>query len=257
MRSKQSKTSAPGFSRREFLLTVGATAPTISLMEGEASGVPRPSPGPEAGDASGKFTPIKLSAYFNSSCAGIRNPRKSCADRWGFRQGLPDPRSRRQARHAGNPLCLGARRFAEQKLDCPQYQVRAHGQPARWKSPVGQKAHFLCLTSFCDFDENESPEPGKDVFQKVGQRLADVTLIYEDNGTHVLPIRRRFETNAVLEPWGHLSFAAMPPGKLRATKLTDPLRNASRVGKSPDLCRRRRPGSPRPGNRLGVRAGKP
>ena len=82
--------------------------------------------------------------------------------------------------------------------------------------PLVQKAHFLCLTSFCDFDENEEPEPGKDVFQKVGQHLADVTLIYEDNGTHVLPIRRRYETNAVLEPWGHLSFAALPPGKLRA-----------------------------------------
>ena len=44
MRPKKSKTSAPDFSRREFLLTVGATAPTISLMEGEASGVPNPSP---------------------------------------------------------------------------------------------------------------------------------------------------------------------------------------------------------------------
>jgi hypothetical protein len=92
--------------------------------------------------------------------------------------------------------------------------------------PLSQKAHFLCLTSFSDFDENEDPEPGRDVFQKVGQPLADVTLMYEDNGTRVLRIRRRFETNSVVEPWGHLSFASLPGGKMRGVKLTDPLRNA-------------------------------
>ena len=67
MRSQKSKTSAPGFSRREFLLTVGATAPTISLMEGEAGGAPNPRPEPQARDNNGKFTPVDLSAYFNSS----------------------------------------------------------------------------------------------------------------------------------------------------------------------------------------------
>ena len=77
--------------------------------------------------------------------------------------------------------------------------------------------------------KTRSPGPGKDVFQKVGQHLGDVTLIYEDNGTHVLPIRRRFETNAV-DHWGHLSFAAMPPAKWRATKLTDPLSSARQWG---------------------------
>jgi len=95
---------------------------------------------------------------------------------------------------------------------------------------LGKQANFLCVASFCDFDANESPQPGHDVFQKVGQRLANVTLIYEDGEICVLPIRRRFETNAALEFWGHVSFAAMAQGKLRRTNLTDPLGNAAEWG---------------------------
>jgi len=45
LRPKKSITSAPGFSRREFLLTVGATAPAIGLVEDKASGLPRRAPG--------------------------------------------------------------------------------------------------------------------------------------------------------------------------------------------------------------------
>jgi hypothetical protein len=58
MRPKRARTPAPGLSRREFR-TVGATGPTITLMDGEARGAPRTAPQKEAGDASGKFTPIE------------------------------------------------------------------------------------------------------------------------------------------------------------------------------------------------------
>ena len=229
MRSKQSKKSSPGFSRREFLLTVGATAPTISLMESEARGVPRPSPGPEAGDASGKFTPLKLSAYFNSSAQEF-GPRDKAALIGGDSAKdslIRVPGGMRDMQ--GIPFILGPEDLQSKSWIVLRTKSGPNANPAV-EIPVVQKAHFLCLTSFCDFDENEDPEPGKDVFQKVGQRLADVTLIYEDNGTHVLPIRRRFETNAVLEPWGHLCFNALPQGKLRAVKLNDPLRSATGWG---------------------------
>ena len=67
MRPKRARTLAPGLSRREFLRTVGSTGPTITLMDGEARGAPRTAPQKEAGDASGKFTPIELGPYFNAS----------------------------------------------------------------------------------------------------------------------------------------------------------------------------------------------
>ncbi len=65
---------------------------------------------------------------------------------------------------------------------------------AKVEIPLGLKAPFLCLASFCDFDQNEDPGPGEDVFQRVGERLADLTLIYDDGGTNNLTVRRRDET---------------------------------------------------------------
>ncbi|MGD1103377.1 MAG: CehA/McbA family metallohydrolase [Terriglobia bacterium] len=228
MSPKKSKTSAPGFSRREFLLTVGA-APTVSLMEGEASGLPRSVPGAEAGNASGKFTPIELSAYFNSSSRefGTREKVGLISGDSAKDSLIRVPAGKRDLQ--GIPFVLGPEDM-QSKGWIVLSTKSGPAATARVEIPLGQKAHFLCLTSFCDFDENEDPEPGKDVFQKVGQHLGDVTLMYEDNGTRVLPIRRRFETNAVVEPWGHLCFAALPQGKLRALKLTDPLRSASGWG---------------------------
>jgi hypothetical protein len=229
MRTKKAKKSVPGVSRREFLLTVGATAPTISLMEGDASGVVSPGAKPEAPDATGRFTPIKLSAYFNSSSREF-GPREKVALVGG--ESAKDslirvPAGWRDLR--GIPFILGPEDLQSKSWIVLSTKTGPNANTAV-EIPVVQKAHYLCLTSFCDFDENEVPEPGKDVFQQVGQHLGDVTLIYEDNGTHVLPIRRRYETNSVLEPWGHLSFAALPPGKLRALKLNAPLPSATGWG---------------------------
>jgi hypothetical protein len=229
MRTKKAKKSVPGVSRREFLLTVGATAPTISLMEGDASGVVSPGAKPEAPDATGRFTPIKLSAYFNSSSREF-GPREKVALVGG--ESAKDslirvPAGWRDLR--GIPFILGPEDLQSKSWIVLSTKTGPNANTAV-EIPVVQKAHYLCLTSFCDFDENEVPEPGKDVFQQVGQHLGDFTLIYEDNGTHVLPIRRRYETNSVLEPWGHLSFAALPPGKLRALKLNAPLPSATGWG---------------------------
>jgi hypothetical protein len=246
MRSKKSRTTALGFSRRQFLLTVGATAPTISLMEGEAIGLPRPSPPPDAADASGKFTPIDLSAYFNSSSRefGSREMAALLGGDSAKDSLIRVPGGKRDVQ--GIPFILGP-----EDLQIKGWIVLSTKSgptaTAQVEIPLGRKTHFLCLTSFCDFDKNESPEPGADVFQNVGQRLADVTLVYEDNGTKTLPIRRRFETNAVLEPWGHMSFAAMPPGKLRATKLNDPLGNAGQWGNLQTSVAGGGPGAPNMG----------
>lgn len=230
MQATKSKAAAPKVSRREFLLTVGATAPTISLMEGGASGgAPGPTPAADARDANGKFTPVDLGAYFNSSSQEF-GPRERAALIGGDSAKdslIRVPGGKRDLQ--GIPFVLGPEDLQRKGwlvLSAKSVPTAA----ARVEIPLGQKAHFLCVASFSDFDENEAPGPGKDVFQKVGQHLADVTLIYEDGETRALPIRRRLETNAPLEFWGHLSFAALPQGKLRASKLTDPLRDATEWG---------------------------
>ncbi len=225
MRGKKSKTLPPGFSRRQFLLTVGATAPTLNLMEGSASGAPNPAPETEAGDAEGKFTPLDLSAHFNSSSREF-GPRERAALIGGdSAHDLLIRVTGGKRDLQGIPFILGPEDL--QSKGWLVLRAKSSGAAAaRVAIPVGRRAHFLCVASFSDFDDNEVPGPDRDVFQKVGQHLADVTLIYEDGGTCVLPMRRRFETNAPLEFWGHYSFAALPQGKLRTSKITDPLSNA-------------------------------
>jgi hypothetical protein len=195
------------------------------LVEDEMSGEPHREPLPDAGDSGRKFTPIDLGAYFNSSSKelGVREMAALIGGDSAKDSLIRVPTDKRDMQ--GIPFILGPEGVESKGwivLTTKSGPVAA----SRVEIALGQKAHFLCLTSFCDFDENESPAPGKDVFQKVGQHLADVTLVYEDNGTHVLPIRRRYETNAVFNPWGHLSFGSLPPGKDGAARLTDPLRTA-------------------------------
>lgn len=225
MRPKNTKRQASGVSRREFLATVGATAPTLSLMGSKASGPEGSAAGPEVPDASGKFTTIDLTSYFNSSSQefGARDKAAMIGGDSAKDSLIRVPGGKRDLQ--GIPFLLGPEDL--QSKGWIALSTKS-GQTAtsRVEIPLGQKAHFLCLSSFCDFDENEDPEPGKDVFQKVGQHLADVTLVYDDGGTRVLPIRRRFETNSVVEPWGHLSFGSLPGGKMHGVNLTDPLRNA-------------------------------
>jgi hypothetical protein len=229
MGSKKSKPSTPEVLRPEPPPTACSEAPTISLIKGGASGAAASTPEPESRDANGKFTPVDLSSYFNCSAHEF-GPREQAALIGGesARDSLvrvPSGKLELQ----GIPFLLGP-----EDLTAKSWLVlSAKPGPtstARVEIPLGRKANFLCLASFCDFDENELPGPGEDVFQKVGQRLANVTLVYEDGGTCVLPIRRRFETNAALEFWGHVSFAAMAQGKLRGTNLTDPLGNATEWG---------------------------
>ncbi|MCZ6514288.1 MAG: hypothetical protein O6850_00310, partial [Acidobacteria bacterium] len=54
------------WSRRGFLQTVGAGVPTLTVMLGENAAGAASAPN-DAAAASGKFTPLDLSAHFNSS----------------------------------------------------------------------------------------------------------------------------------------------------------------------------------------------
>jgi hypothetical protein len=233
MDTKQPKETDPGLSRREFLRTVGAGAPTISLVVGRASAVAGTAPEAEAAGAADKFTPIELTPHFSASSRDF-GARERAWDLGGDSAKdllirVPGGKRRLQ----GIPFTLGPAEV-DRKGWIVLSTKPSSAAVAQVEIPLAQKAHFLLLASFTDFDENESPGPGKDVFQKIGQHLADVTLIYEDSGTHVAPIRRRFESNGVIEPFGHWSFTALAPSKARGIKLTDPLRNAMDWGRQQD-----------------------
>ena len=136
-------------------------------MEGEASGVPRPAPGPEARDASGKFTPIELSAYFNSSSRefGTREKAALIGGDSAKDSLIRVPGGKRDMQ--GIPFVLGP----EDLQSKGWIVLSAKSGPtaaARVEIPLGQKAHFLCLTSFCDFDENEDAGAGEGCIPKSG-----------------------------------------------------------------------------------------
>ena len=67
MKKHKPETAMGAVSRRDFLKTVGAGAPTVTVLAGEAVGVARTLPEPQTSEASDKFTPIDLAAHFNAS----------------------------------------------------------------------------------------------------------------------------------------------------------------------------------------------
>jgi hypothetical protein len=223
-------------SRREFFYAVGTAAPALSLLPAMATGTPRTPPEAEEVDSSAKFSPIDLSTYFNSSSRdfGARQIsaylRVMVVDQHSEKDALIRvPGGRRNLQ--GIPFLLGP-----EEIDSKSWIVLSttgrSGATPRVEIPVQQKACFLCLASFTDFDENESPRHGEILVPKTGQHLADVVLVYEDGKTLALPIRRGFESSAPFQPgWANNpNFAARLPGKTRARKLGEPLPSATGWG---------------------------
>ncbi|MCX6622313.1 MAG: CehA/McbA family metallohydrolase, partial [Acidobacteria bacterium] len=92
------------------------------------------------------------------------------------------------------------------------------------------EASYLCLAMFVDWDANESPAPGQDLFQKVGQPLADLVMVFDDGAEHRHPIRRRFEVSSPSVQWGQHCFTAMPHRHDTPSKGTDALENGRQWG---------------------------
>jgi hypothetical protein len=173
-------------------------------------------------DSSVKFTPIDLSRYFNASSARF-GPRERAKETGGesAKDGLLRPPGGEQ-RFLGIPFALGPEDVQRESWLVLSQRATAWSTD-KLEIPLQKSASHVCLAAFCDWDENETPPPGKDVTEKVGQRLAELVFLYEDGSQQAVPIRRRFEVNSPSVPWGHLSFAALPPYKQEARKLTDPL----------------------------------
>jgi len=226
MGQKRVKKSVSEVTRRNFLHTVGVSVPTLRLMlNKEAPSDENEKDQHRAQISSKKFASVDLTRYFNASPMdfGPRAQAKSFgAD--SARDGLIRlPTGKQNLR--GIPFWLGPKGVGSKSWLALSTHSR-HWTAGRIEIPLQGKTHYLCLAGFCDWDENETPAPGSDVIEKVGQHLGDAILIYDEGGEQVVPIRRRFEVNSpTLGRWGHLSFASVPHRKNAPRNLTDSLTN--------------------------------
>src|SRR5213593_3421291 len=190
-------------SRRNFIQAVGGSVPTLTLM------LPQATTGTGTESTPAKFTPVDLSGHFTASSSDF-GPREQARDL--SQEATKDrlirmPEGKQVFR--GIPFWLGPGDV--KKKSWAVLSTRATPWTTRrLEIPVQFKSGFLCLAQFCDWDENEVPAPGEDKLEKVGQRLAELVIVYEDGSKAALPIRRRFEVNPPSTSWGHLSFASLP-----------------------------------------------
>ena len=201
------------WSRRSFLRTVGAGVPTLSLMAGEVcvQGGPGAEPSQEYDQL--KFTPLDLSRHFNCSSTDF-GPRPEAS-------GLIRTPGGKQF-FWGIPFQLGPDELHEKRwLALSTQPVQGFNRTVQ--IPIEQRATFLCLAAFCDWDKNENAPQDANAVDLVGQRLGEVVLVYEGGTEKRLPLRRRFEVSAPWVWWGHLCYSAVGSRQEGPTGLTDPL----------------------------------
>jgi hypothetical protein len=217
------------WSRRNFIQTISGTMPTLALMLHKTPASAMPQTGAGGNRFSDKFIPLDLSRYFTASPSDF-GPRQRAKElsREAREDGLIRVPAGQQT-FRGIPFVLGPE--GVKKKSWVVLSTRSTSWIAQdLEIPLQQRCGYVCLAHFCDWDENETPSPGEDAFEKVGQRLADVVMVYEDNGQKDFPIRRRFEVNSPSTVWGHLSFVALPHRQDGPRLLTDPLPNAKMWG---------------------------
>ncbi|PYV89468.1 MAG: hypothetical protein DMG05_13610 [Acidobacteria bacterium] len=204
---------------------MGGAMPTLKLvLEGTAARA-----NPPLAENPEKFKPIDLAPHFTASSLDL-GPREQAKELGGAsaQDGLiRTPAGKQNFR--GIPFWLGPE-GTEKKNWVVLAKQNSPWSRQSLEIPLGQKAGFICLAGFCDWDSNESPSPNEDVIEKVGQSLADAILIYEDGTEKILPIRRRFEVNAPSISWGHQSFASLAHVEDTPRKLSDPLNDALQWG---------------------------
>jgi hypothetical protein len=238
MSGKRKKRSTQVSSRRRFLQTVGAGIPTLKLLAQETNA--EGSRGTEATvmPHSAKFLPIDLSAYFSASprdfgprahaqkgTKGIIRGLSGCG-----RDGLIRTPAGQQT-YRGIPFLLGPEGLSEKRWIVLSTRGGS-GSIREVEIPLRQKASFFCLSSFCDWDENEEA-PSSDpelAMEKIGQLLGEAALVFEDGSHERLPIRRRFEVNSPSIMWGRSSFSSLPHLEDVAANIVDPLHNGLQWG---------------------------
>jgi hypothetical protein len=217
--------SQKDWSRRNFLKTVGSAVPTLKLVvdgTGARASSLRPSQQQRMED---KFIPVDLALYFTASSSdfGPRNLAKELGGPSATDSLIRTPSGKQSFR--GIPFSLGPEDTSQKS-----WLILSKRSTAWTKQmieiPIKQRASFLCLAGFCDWDENENPSPNQDLIEKVGQSLAEAVLVYEDGTESMLPIRRRFEVNSPTISWGHQSFASLAHFQDTPRRLSDSVNDA-------------------------------
>jgi hypothetical protein len=207
-----------GPSRRGFLKALGVS-PSLTLVA-EPFAAQRDT---VAESTAGKFTPVELTPYCNTSVAdfGTRQPPAGTAEAGAEPVDFARiPRGNQTFR--GIPFLLGRQGAGAKTWVAVATHRRAWGASAV-EIRLGHKARQLCFAHFCDWDATPQPAPIETV-ENLAAHLGDVVLTYEDGGEQRTPVRRRFEVQTPLIPLGQWCFAAMPHQRHEPTRLTDPLR---------------------------------
>ncbi len=212
------------WSRRDFLQTVGAGAPTLTLMKERSDASTNLQSQPPAADGPVKFHPVDLAGKFSASPAdfGPRPQAQSLGGESAKDRLIRTPAGGQNFR--GIPFNLGPEGVHEKRWLVLSEQASSWTVKST-EIEMPRRVGYLCLAAFCDWDKNENPPPGEDATEQVGQRLAEAVLVYTDGSETAVPIRRRFEAGPPSIPWGHLCFASLTHTASVAQKLSDPLSN--------------------------------
>jgi hypothetical protein len=210
---------APG--RRGWRLDMDLTRRAVMETPVLALAAAAPSTPQAATQVPGKFSTLDLGSLFNASAKDFGSHSQWRRLAGSQDDGLVRTPSGRQV-FQGIPFLLGSDGVATKNL----VLLGGRGSRSMEVPAGGTKAAFLCLAAFCNWDENETPPPGTDVAEKVGQVLGRAVFVYEDGTEKALPIRRRFEVNSPSIWWGRLSFTALTHLKHEPARLTDPLDSA-------------------------------
>ena len=156
------------WSRRNFLQTVGAGVPTLKLLFEPPSAHAQAAPGASAKFNAEKFSPIDLGSYFNASPNDFGSQERAKGlsgdpNRDGL---VRTPAGEQNLR--GIPFRLGPEGMDQKRWIALSSQGGAWASP-RVEIPLPQKAGFVCLAAFCNWDENEKSSGGVEVFEKLGQ----------------------------------------------------------------------------------------
>ncbi len=227
-------------SRRSFLRAVGTGLPTIALAAEAASpaGIEHPAE-PSDGETPAKFVPIDLAPHFNCSPAAFGPRVRAAKGLGGILTGLTGEAGTDglirtptgKQRFWGIPFSLGPAGI-NKKCWVALSNSSTSISVSTLEIPCQERATFLCLAAFCDWDPAEAAalsDPHA-VTEQVGQQLAEAVWIYQDGTQDSLPIRRRFEVNAPSITWGRFCFTAVPHLSIVPVSQSDPLSDGTRWG---------------------------
>lgn len=217
------------WSRRDFLRTVSAGIPSLSLVAAGGNLQAKNEAGPYRGYDQNKFTPLDLTAHFNCSAVdfGSRLQAKALGNE-SASDGLTRTPAGQQV-FRGIPFSLGPE--GGQSKQWLQLSTRSAQEATRSvQLAVEKSVGFVCVASFCDWDKNENVPEDIDAFEQIGKQLADLVFVYEGGVEKNLPLRRRFELDAPAIWWGHFPYSCLACRETLATTLHTPLPDATEWG---------------------------